>query len=210
VVLSKIKHRVPSGSSLDDLVIKCVPLEQDYVLAIAAERAMIDRHLAIYERAGLDIKSIAIWPMAMVNCYARFFANPETDQDSVVMLLDIQSDHCNMVVCRGQNLLSAHSIAIGVRHLHESEAASKLAWELGACKHEFVTLYKDVQIERLIFLSGATVDPEVYRTIGAQLGVRAQLGDCWVALGAETAPDTGTDMDGSQTGWAQALGLSLS
>jgi hypothetical protein len=41
----------------------------------------------------------------------------------------------------------------------------RLVIDLTAGRREFLSLYKNVQIERLIFLSGLAVDADIYRTI---------------------------------------------
>ena len=133
-VFSKIRHNVPSGWTRNSTAIGCLPTEQDTILVIAAQRAIIDRHLAIYERARLKVKSMAVWPLAMAACYARIFARGAGDFHSIVMLLDIQSDCSNVVVCRGGNPLLAYSIPIGVRQFRDTTEADRLAWELTACK----------------------------------------------------------------------------
>jgi len=202
---AKIKPRVPKGWTPDNTVIQCLPTEQDNVIVMAAERAIVDRHLAVYERARLVIRSMAVWPLAMANCHARFFARRGADVHSVVMLLDIQSGCSNIAVCRGGSLLSARSIPIGAQQLQTTGEAGKLAWELMAVNKQLQSAYRDVRIERLILLSGVAVDPEVCRTIGAELTVRVQLGDCRTALGIETA-SAGDDV---QTNWTLAFGLSL-
>jgi Tfp pilus assembly PilM family ATPase len=205
VVFSKIKSKLPTGWTRDNIIIKCIPTEQDNILAIAAERAIVERHLAIYERVRLKVKSMVVWPVAVANCYARFFARRSADQHAVVMLLDIQSDCSNVVICRGGNLLLADSIAIGARRLGDTTEADRLAWELTARRKKLLSLYKDVGIERLILLSGAPGNPDVCQRIGAELGVRVQLADCQAALGIEATSDD----DEVQTNWTLAFGLSL-
>jgi hypothetical protein len=208
-VFSKIRHKVPSQWTANNIVIKCIPTEQDNVLVIAAERTMIDRHLAIYERTHLRIRSMAVWPVAMANCHARLFAQRAHDPEAVVMLLDIQSECTNAVVCRGGNLLLARSIPIGVRKLQTTAEADRLAWELTTSRKQLLSLYSDVDIERLIFLSEPPADTEIGRTIAAELGVRAQLADCQVALGMERTPGVNSAGEEMQTSWALAFGLSL-
>jgi len=70
-LLPKIKQKLPFEP--DDAMIKYIPAEEDNVLVIAAERKKINRHLAIYEKAQLAIKSITVWPTALANSYAEFF-----------------------------------------------------------------------------------------------------------------------------------------
>ena len=204
-VFDKIKHRVPKGWTRDNTFIQCMPAEQDNTIVMAAERTILDRHLAIYERVRLVVRSMAVWPIAMANCYARFFARRGADLHSVVMLLDIQPGWSNVVVCRGESLLLARSIPIGARQLQTTSEAGRLAWELTAVTKLLESAYRDVRTERLILLSGAAVDAEVCRTIGAELAVRVQLGDCQTALGIEATSDEGE----VQMNWTLAFGLSL-
>ena len=72
-IFSKVKQKLPFEPIKENTMIKYIPMEQDNILVIAVERKIIDRHLAIYEKAGLSIKSIGIWPTAMANCYIKFF-----------------------------------------------------------------------------------------------------------------------------------------
>ena len=82
--------------------------------------------------------------------------------------------------------------------------------EMTACRREFVSLYKNVQLERLIFLSGLAVEAEVYRTIAKQLEVQAQMGDCMAAVEIRDQDRLGLDRRNTTVSWALAFGLSLS
>ena len=48
--------------------------KQTDIVVMAAEREIVNRQLAIYEKAGLEIKGISVWPLAMANSYVKFFA----------------------------------------------------------------------------------------------------------------------------------------
>jgi len=200
---------MPPGWTRDNIVLRCVPTEQGNALVIAAQRTTIDRHLAVYERVHLRVKSMAVWPIALATCHARLFNQNAPDREAVVMLLDMQSDCTNLVVCRDENPLLARSIPMGARQLWGTADVGRLVWELAACRKQLLSLYRDVDIERLIFLSAPRVDPEIGRRLGAELGVRVQLADCQVALGMEPAPAPDPDSDPMQTSWALACGLSL-
>jgi Tfp pilus assembly PilM family ATPase len=209
-IFAKIKQKLPFEPLEKNTLIKYIPAEQDNVLVLATERPVIDRHLAIYERAGLTLKSIGVWPVALAACYARFFGRRKTDLDAIVMLLDIQPDCTNVVISRHKNPLYACSIPVGTKLLKDEKLTGRLVMELTACRREFLSLYKGVQIERLIFLSGLSVDPDVYRTIAKQLEVQAQMGDCMAAI-QMTDPDRfGLDRRNGTVGWALSFGLSLS
>lgn len=209
-IFAKIKQKLPFEPIEQNTLIKYIPAEQDNVIVLATERTMIDRHLAIYERAGMTLKSIGVWPVALAACYARFFGRRKTDLDAIVMLLDIQPDCTNAVISRHKNPLYACSIPVGIKQLKDEKLTGRLVMELTACRREFLSLYKGVQIERLIFLSGLAVDPDVYRTIAKQLEVQAQMGDCMAAIQMNDPDRFGLDRRNGTVGWALAFGLSLS
>jgi Tfp pilus assembly PilM family ATPase len=209
-IFAKIKQKLPFEPLEKNTLIKYIPAEQDNVIVLATERTVIDRHLAIYERAGLTLKSIGVWPVALAACYARFFGRRNSDLEAVVMLLDIQPDCTNVVICRHKNPLYARSIPVGTKQLKDENLTGRLVMELTACRREFLSLYKSVQLERLIFLSGLAVDPDVYRTIAKQLETQAQLGDCMAAIQMADPDRLGLDRRNAKIGWALAFGLSLS
>ncbi len=210
-IFAKIKQKLPFEPLEKNTLIKYIPAEQDNVIVLATERTVIDRHLAIYERAGMTLKSIGVWPVALASCYALFFGRRKTDLDAIVMLLDIQPDCTNVVISRHKNPLYARSIPVGAKLLKDDEKLiGRLVMELTACRREFLSLYKGVQIERLIFLSGLSVEPDTYRTIAKQLEVQAQMGDCMAAIQMNDPDRFGLERRNGTVGWALAFGLSLS
>jgi len=208
---SKIKQKLPFD--FENAVIKCVPGEEDNVLVIASERERINRYLAVYEKAELHIKAIDIWPMALINTYTRFFSRRKTDVETIVMLLDMEANCTNAVVCRHKNLLFARSIPIGTKQLDNDDILTRLVLELTACRHHFVTMYRKARIERLIFLSGSKgcgTGRDVCATIAKQLEMPAQMGDCVAAVEIANPERSGVDRRQNQFSWATAFGLSLS
>jgi Tfp pilus assembly PilM family ATPase len=209
-IFSKIKQKLPFEPIQKNTLIKYVTTEQDNIMVLATERTAIDHHLAIYERAGLTIKSIGVWPVAMATCYAHFFGRRKTDLDAVVMLLDIQPDCTNMVITRHKHPLYACSVPLGAKQLKEEAPIGRLVMELTASRRQFLSLYKNVQIERLIFLSGLAVEPDVYRTVARQLEIQAQMGDCMAATEVADPENFRLDRRNGKISWALAFGLSLS
>lgn len=209
-IFAKIKQKLPFEPIQKNTMIKYVPTEQDNIIVLATERTVIDRHLAIYERAGLSLKSIGVWPVALASCYARFFGRRKTDLDAVVMLLDIQPDCTNMVISRHKHPLYASFVPLGSRQLKDEQIVGRLVMELTAGRREFLSMYKNVQIERLIFLSGLAVDADIYRTVARQLEVQAQMGDCMAAIEVSDPDRFGLDRRNGTVSWALAFGLSLS
>ena len=209
-LFAKIKQKLPFEPIEQNTLIKYVPAEQDNLIVLATERTVIDHHLAIYERAGLAIHSIGVWPVALAQCYARFFGRRKTDLDAVVLLLDVQPDCTNMVICRHKNPLYACSVPVGAKLLQDEQAVGRLVMELTAGRREFLSLYRNVQIERLIFLSGLAVDADIYRAIAKQLEVQAQMGDCMAAVEIKDPERFGLERRNGTASWALAFGLSLS
>ena len=209
-IFSKMKPKLPVGWTKDGIVMKCIPTEQDNIMVIAARRAVIERHLAIYERAHLRIKSMTFWPLALAGIHDRLFAQRQHSSEAVVMLLDVQSDHANIVVCRGGNPLLAKSIRIDADTHQVNAEAGRIVWELTACRKQLLSLYRDVDIERLILLSTSPVAAEIGRTAGAEMGIRVQVADCQTAFGMDTTTEEAQAANNkTQTSLALAFGLSL-
>ncbi len=220
-IFSKIKQKLPFESLRENTMMQYILMEEDNVMVLATERRKVERHLAVYEQAGLSIKSIGVWPIAMTNSYVRFFGRRQSDAKAVVMLLCIEADCTNVVVCRHSNLLLARSIPVGFRRLDDEQAVTRLVMELTACKRQFSLMYRNSHIERLLFLSGRATDKDIFAMIAKQLEMPAQVGDCLAAveiakscrLGAAEADRRETpaviDRRDPRVNWAVAFGLSL-
>ena len=204
-ILSKIKRRL--GTS--ETATKHISINEDNYLIIATEREKIDRYLAIYEKTHLQIKSLDVWASALVNSYVRFFGRRKSDINKTVMLLDIETNYTNFVICRHKNLLFARLIPIGAKQLATEEMIKKLVLEVTTCRHEFVLIQGRAQIERLIFLSGSTVEKELCLTVAKQLEIPAQVADCLAAVAATNFQRLGIDRRQAKFSWATAFGLSL-
>jgi len=226
-IFSKIKQKLPFEPIQENTMIKYIPMEQDNALVIAAERKIIDRHLAIYEKAGLSIKSIGIWPTALANCYTKFFgcrSRHKSDIETIVMLVCIEANYRNVVICRHNNLLFARSLSIGQSQLNKKKSVNKLVVDLTECRRQFAEMNPKGQVGRLVFLtSQTTIDKEMCVTIAKQLDIPAQVGDCLAAveitepcrLGGSSEDDkkaAGTPIERGkcEVNWATAFGLSLS
>ena len=209
-VFSAVARKLPSGWVRKNTIIQCIRTEQKRMVVMAAERTAIDRHLAIYERAGLAVKSISIWPVAVTECYATLFAKQPCDLTAVVMLVAFQSDRISMVVSRHRSLLYASSVPVCRQEAQDKEYLGKLTAALVNCRCEFSFLYKDTPIERLIFFSGPTVDPHLCQTLATQMEIRAQLADCLQAV--RTTDSNHSDplvQGGDRANWVFSFGLSL-
>jgi hypothetical protein len=211
-VFAKIKQKLPFDAAPQNTLIKYLATEQDHLMVLATERAIVERHLAIYQRAGMKLNSLVAWPIAVARCYAEFFGKRTADVHEVVMLLDIRADCTALVVSRHGTPLFAQSIPIGGDRVQNENAVNRLVLEVNGARQHFQSIYRSVPIERLVFLSGLTVDESVYKTLASQLQIRAQLGDCYeaVAKAKAKAKREGDDAAADPGSWALAFGLSLS
>ncbi len=207
-VMSKIKQKLPFEA--DNAVIKYIPAENDIAVVIATDRRKIDIHLAIYERARLSVKSIVVWPLALANCYAKFFGRRKTDLGSVVMLAEPEAKNTNVVICRHKNLLFARSLPLGIEQTDSEQLATRLSLELNACRRFFNSMYGNIQIDRLIFFSGNGGDTDTYAKTAKQLELPAQMGDCLAALKIDDPCNCKIERRGCKESWATTFGLSLS
>jgi Tfp pilus assembly PilM family ATPase len=183
------------------------------VLVMATERLKVERYLAIYEAAKLDVKQIGVWPLAMVKSYVTFFGRRQQDQDKIAMLVQIGANHTHVDICRGDKLLFARLVPMGLKKLNGVEMANKLILELSACEHYFESICGMNRVEKLVYLSGKNSDKSICDNL-AQLAQRrripAQLGDVLGAVGVRPGVSKGFDRRSCRVDWAIAFGLSLS
>jgi Tfp pilus assembly PilM family ATPase len=208
-LFTKIRQKL----SLDpnDVMIRHLPAENDNVVVAAVERKIIDRHLAIYEKANLQVKSIGIWPVALINSYTKFFGRRQADTKTIVMLLQIDTDRTNVVISRHQNLLFARSVPIGADQIDNDEAVTRLVLELTACRRQFHSMYEGARIERVIFMARQSDSKNsLWAMIAKQLEMPAQVGDCLAAVKIGDPCRAGVDRRDCRVNWTTAFGLSLS
>ncbi len=208
LVQSKINHKLPFAYA--DAMVKCIRTEENHAVVIATERKIIDRHLAIYEHANLTIKSICVWPDALINSYVAFFGRRQSDIQTVVMLIEIDTNCTNVVICRHRGMLFARSIAIGTDQLASDEMVTRLVMELTASKRHFSSMYKRIRIDRVIFMASQDSGKGISAKIAKQLEMPAQMGDCLAAVKVPNPANAGIDRRECQFNWTNAFGLSLS
>ena len=206
VVIEKAKQKLPI--ELDNAMVKYIPAEEDNFIVIAADRQNINRHLAIYENAGMNINTMGVWPGALTNTYVKFFGRRKTDLEAVVMLLDICRSRTNLVICRHKNLLFAKSISIGFKHLDNEQVINRLVMEIDSSRGSFTRQFSQARPERLVFISGSSVDRDVCTSIARQIKLPAQIGDCLSAVQIKNGVDI--ERRNSQFSWASSFGLSMS
>lgn len=182
------------------------------VLAIAADRETVNRHLAIYEKAGLDVVGMSIWPIAMVRSFVHFFCRRKSELEKIVILLNIGTNHTNVVIARGADLLFARMVSIGHTQLEQGQMLQRLFSEIDACIRYFETSAGNMQIERLLLFTGSSASPtlcEKVAELAQRMQIAAQVGDVLSAIEINQGPDCLIDRRNSCIDWATTFGLSL-
>ncbi|MBC8378768.1 MAG: pilus assembly protein PilM [Planctomycetes bacterium] len=217
VIPQKMQKRLPfpAENALYQHVIvnnKDTSAAESDVLAIVADRETINRHLAIYEKVGLDIVGISIWPVAMIKSFTSFFCRRQNEQDKIAILLSIGIEHTNVVITRGPDLLFARVISIGHAQLEQGEMVQRLFSEIDACIRYFESSSGNHQIERLLFFTGSGVSGalcEKVAELAQRIQVPAQVGDVLSAIEINQGPECLVDRRNSRIDWATTFGLSL-
>ena len=217
-VFSKVKQKLPfdSGQAMLKYVIadgiRTRGGDMD-VLVMATDKVKVDRHLAIYEKAGLDIQSISVWPFAMTNSFVEFFSRRREEHNMVAMLMDIGNNNTNIVICRHSSLLFARVIPMGFGSLEDEGTMDRLMSEVGACSRYFESISGGMRIQRLVFLAGQDVQQSVCGKVAdyaQQMQIPAQIGDVLTAIETKNSCESNIDKSESHIDWATSFGLSLS
>ena len=207
-VMGKLKNKLPFR--LEDSMFYCIETEQDNAIAVATERAKIDRYLAIFQHSGLKVKSIGIWPDAVTSIYSSFFGRRKSDLNRIVMLVDINAFCTRVVISRYKSPLFAQLIKVRVGEGKCAEESEGLFRELDKCRQQFEGLYKQAKIESVIFLSPSGLEREFCISVAKKLELPAQMGDCLAVIDGFDYKRFAFDRRMSNLNWAGAFGLSLS
>jgi len=182
------------------------------VLTVSTNRELVDRHLAIYEKAGLKVSGISIWPVAMVKSFMNFFCRRTNEQDIVAILINVGTNHTNVVITRGANLLFARVVSIGYTQLEQGQMVQRLFSEIDACVRYFEECPATGQIGRIVFLAGNGTSRTLCDRLAGlaqKMQVPAQIGDVISAVEINHGPECIIDRRNCKVDWSTAFGLSL-
>jgi len=182
------------------------------VLAISANREDINRHLAIYEKSGLEVAGISIWPTAMVQSFMSFFCRRDSEVDTTAILINVGTNHTNVVITRGPNLLFARVMSIGYVQLEQGQMVQRLFSEIDTCMQYFGDSTAAAQIGRIVFLAGTGASRTLCDKLAGlaqKMQVAAQIGDVLSAIEINHSPECMIDRRNCKVDWATAFGLSL-
>jgi len=220
------KIRYMTGLNAEKLMTKHLEAENGNFIVLAADKEKVDRYLEIYEKADLEIVSIGVWPAALVNCYTKFFGRRKSDLNSVVMVVDVKSDHSFVAICKHSKILFARYLSVGICNAQNSsleKTADPLSEQMLTCKKLFSSIYEDLKIDRVVFFSSGSmldIEQEVFIRLAKDLQLPAQLGNCLTAVNIKSLEKSGierrgekvSDNNSSEPGysWAMSFGLGLS
>jgi Tfp pilus assembly PilM family ATPase len=213
-VLSKVESHLPfdpAGALVQFIIIN--PGSECDVLVLATERTKVDRHLAIYEQAGLNVQAISLWPLAMVSAYTSFFGRRRSDLESVVLLLEMGANCAKIVICRHSELLFARLVPIGMNHLTSQEMLKRLVHEIVSCVRYFDSTMRGIKLDRLLFLTGQGTDKDLCEAVvqlAQHLQIPAQIGDVLAAVHVGDPDTHAVERRNCTINWTAAFGLSLS
>ncbi|MEN8127438.1 MAG: pilus assembly protein PilM [Planctomycetota bacterium] len=182
------------------------------VLTISTNRESVNRHLAIYEKTGLSVTGISIWPVAMAKSFVTFFCRRQSEIDTVSILINVGTNHTNIVITQGTSLLFARVVSIGYTQLEQGQMVQRLFSEIDACVRYFEDSSAAIQIGRIVFLAGNGTSRSLcdkLTGLAQKMQVPAQMGDVISAIEINHGPECLVDRRNCKVDWATAFGLSL-
>ncbi len=192
----------------DNLLIRHVRSNSKNIFVMASDRAKLLRHMAMYEKARLKVEAISVWPMAALGAYASLWAR-HVGQDDPVALLDIGRKSTRIVICDSVNLYFAHPSSVGATDLESDRMVDLLGSEMDSCRVKFKSTYKESRVDHIIFVSGHSVDKNIYTAIARRAQMSAQIGDCLDAVRIRQPELADLRNHAPHANWITAMGLSL-
>jgi len=91
------------------------------VIVLACHRPVLERILALGERAGLRPVAVDVEPAAMLRCYCRQYRRDD-DQQRRMVFVNVGASTTMVVIARGSDAVFIKYIEVGGRHLDEAVA----------------------------------------------------------------------------------------
>lgn len=182
--------------------------DSENIFVMVSDKTKLYQHLGIYEKAQLKVEAISIWPMAVLGAYANLWAR-QIGRDDPVMLLDIGQRGTRITICDSANLYFAHASSVGATALKTDRMVDLLNSEMDMCRIKFKSTYSKPKVNRIIFVSGPSVDKDIYAAIAKRAQMSAQIGDCLDAVTATRSDQADLKSLAPNANWITAMGLSL-
>ena len=164
VIRGELQSRLPFAIS--EAIIRHVLVDTCYgdregmeeLIVVAAPRSMLDEHLAMAHRAGLEIVGINIDACAVVECFARLLWRTD-DHSRIKLFLDIGSKTTQVVMARGQRMAFARNLTVGGLDLDRtvSEAMDIPIERADHIRREMASMHADAAEDDLFRLLDARI-----------------------------------------------------
>jgi len=205
-IINRLRPKLQTAP--DNVLVRHFRNDRENIFVMLSDKTKLYQHLAVYEKAQLKVEAISIWPMAVLGAYANLWAG-RTSQDDPVMLLDIGQRCTKITICDSTNLYFAHSSSVGAKALETDRMVDLLNSEMDMCRIKFKSSYSKSKVNRIIFVSGHSVDKGIYAEIAKRAQMSAQIGDCLDAVPARRPGQTDLRARAPDANWITAMGLSL-
>ena len=205
-IINRLKPKLKIAP--DNVLIRHFRNDSENIFVMVSDKTKLYQHLAIYEKAQLKVEAISIWPMAVLGAYTNLWAG-RMRQDDPVMLLDIGQRCTKIAICDSANLYFAHASSVGATALETDRMVDLLNSEMDMCRIKFKSTYSRLKVNRIIFVSGHSVDEGIYAEIAKRAQMSAQIGDCLDAVTATRSGQADLRSRAPDANWITAMGLSL-
>jgi Tfp pilus assembly PilM family ATPase len=208
IIINHLKHKL--NITPENMLIKHFKTNSENVLLMASDKTKLYKNLAVYEKAHLKVAALSVWPMAIQRAYTHLWARSSGQDDKPVILLDIGKSYTYIVICDGSNVFFAHSSPVGAKKLETKRIVDLLSSEMDMCRVKFRSIYEGLHVNNIIFVSGHTIDKDIYTEIAKRAQLPAQIGDCLDAAGVSRHDYAILKNHTPYANWITAMGLSLS
>ena len=192
----------------DDALIRHFRNDSENIFVMVSDKTKLYQHLAVYEKAQLKVEAISIGPIAVLGVYRSLWAG-KMAQDDPVMLLDIGQKGTKVTICDSANIYFAHASSVGATALKTERMVDLLNSEMDMCRVKFKSTFRRPKVNRIIFVSGPSVDKDIYAAIAKRAQMSAHIGDCLDAVGATRSDKADPKSLAPNANWITAMGLSL-
>jgi len=204
-IINRLRPKL--GTTPDNVLIRHVRNDNENIFVMASDKTKLYQHLAIFEKAKLKVKTISAWPIAVFQAYTNLWAR-QMGKDYPVMLLDIGKIRTRTVICDSTNLYFAYSSSVGATSLANDKMVDLLKSEMDIYRMRFKSIYR-YTINRIVFVSGHSVDKDIYEKVAERAQMSAQIGDCLDSVKARRSDKADLRNRIPDASWITAMGLSL-
>lgn len=107
---------------------------------MAASATVVKQHLSLIERTKVQVESINVEPLALVNCFAHLLEREEL-QRSGTMFIDLGHSCSKVVITHGANIVFCRTIGIGAEQMVRA-ICDQLSTSYAEAAHLYLSYYR--------------------------------------------------------------------